>query len=530
MKSFIILVVCFFAWSSAAETKPGRFLSLPVPQKCANHTIDFTFNGHNYFYSGTEDGNDQFTFDKARQYCQQFCTEPISLETEEEFDLIVNFMKRGKIPYLWTSGRNCPSGHCPVNDQRNSTWRWLGSGQPIDASQNIPDGWTKRPWSYTGHFKWTQPDNAEFRLNGSTEDCLALLYNVYKDGITWHDVANDHNETNGETYSWLYGRNLCREYCMDAVSINTQQENEFVKRFMNKKEIKALWTSGRSCDFPGCNGTFKGDILINGWFWSADLNAIEPANKINKGWTYNPWSQTGHNKKPQPDNAEFEVNETKEACLALFRDVYEPAVGWHDVACYQEYHVLCEDSPKQFNYRGHNYFFTGHVPELANKRYDWLDARNLCREYCMDATSIETQEENNLIYRLIQQHDIPYIWTSGRLCDFAGCENRTDLIPKNIFGWFWSANREKIQATNQIPNGWGYNPWSKTGHKKKPQPDNAEFDINQTAEACLSVLNNVYGDGIAWHDVACYHEKPTICEDSEELLNYVAATNPGIRL
>lgn len=186
--------------------------------------------------------------------------------------------------------------------------------------------------------------------------------------------------------------------------------------------------------------------------------------------------------------------------------------------------------PKQFNYRGHNYFFTGHVPDLANKRYDWLDARNLCREYCMDAVSIETQEENNLIYRLIQQHDVPYIWTSGRLCDFAGCENRTDLIPKNIFGWFWSANREKIQATNKIPTGWGYNPWSKTGHKKKPQPDNAEFDINQTAEACLSVLNNVYGDGIAWHDVACYHEKPTICEDNEELLNYVAATNPGIRL
>lgn len=29
---------------------------------------------------------------------------------------------------------------------------------------------------------------------------------------------------------------------------------------------------------------------------------------------------------------------------------------------------------------------------------------------------------------------------------------------------------------------------------------------------------------------ACYHEKPFICEDSDELLNYVAATNPGIRL
>lgn len=125
---------------------------------------------------------------------------------------------------------------------------------------------------------------------------------------------------------------------------------------------------------------------------------------------------------------------------------------------------------------------------------------------------------------------MPYIWTSGRLCDFKGCENRRDLEPKAINGWFWSANRAKLAATNLLPNGWTYNPWSKTGHKKQRQPDNAEFDINQTTESCLSVLNNVYNDGIAWHDVACYHEKPFICEDSEELLNYVAGTNQGIRL
>jgi hypothetical protein len=72
------------------------------------------------------------------------------------------------------------------------------------------------------------------------------------------------------------------------------------------------------------------------------------------------------------------------------------------------------------------------------------------------------------------------------------------LLPKNINGWFWSANREKIQPTNRNPIGFSYNPWSQTGHKKVPQPDNAEFDINQTSESCLSVLNNVYNDGIAW--------------------------------
>ncbi|GLV38622.1 schlaff [Carabus blaptoides fortunei] len=190
----------------------------------------------------------------------------------------------------------------------------------------------------------------------------------------------------------------------------------------------------------------------------------------------------------------------------------------------------CANRPKQFNYKGHNYFFSGTVPELAGKKVDWLDGRNICREYCMDLVSMETQEENNIVFRLIQQNDIPYIWTSGRLCDFKGCESRADLEPKNVFGWFWSANRDKLSPTNKIPNGWGYNPWSSTGHKKQRQPDNAEFDINGTTESCLSVLNNVYNDGIAWHDVACYHEKPVICEDSDELLNYIAATNRGIRL
>lgn len=82
--------------------------------------------------------------------------------------------------------------------------------------------------------------------------------------------------------------------------------------------------------------------------------------------------------------------------------------------------ILSSLGPKKFNYKGHNYFYSGTIPELATKRVDWLEARNICREYCMDAVSIETQEENNLIFKLIQENDVPYIWTSGRLCDFNG--------------------------------------------------------------------------------------------------------------
>ena len=31
-------------------------------------------------------------------------------------------------------------------------------------------------------------------------------------------------------------------------------------------------------------------------------------------------------------------------------------------------------------------------------------------------------------------------------------------------------------------------------------------------EACLAVMDGVYGDGVTWHDIACHHIKPVICE------------------
>lgn len=61
--------------------------------------------------------------------------------------------------------------------------------------------------------------------------------------------------------------------------------------------------------------------------------------------------------------------------------------------------------PKEFNFGGRNYFFSGHVPQHSSQRVDWLDARNICREYCMDLVSIETQEENNMVFKLIKSSE-----------------------------------------------------------------------------------------------------------------------------
>lgn len=190
---------------------------------------------------------------------------------------------------------------------------------------------------------------------------------------------------------------------------------------------------------------------------------------------------------------------------------------------------LCA-GPKHFNFLGHNYFFSAHEKDYAKETYDWLDARNLCRNHCMDAVNIEFQAENDYIKKFMDLNNVTELWTSGRLCDFDGCENRTDLIPKNIFGWFWSGNRAKIFPTNKTPPEWRYNPWSRTGHTKKPQPDNAEYDVNMTVEACMAVINNAYEDGITWHDIACYHGKPVLCEDDENLLGWAQYNDPKAKI
>ena len=65
----------------------------------------------------------------------------------------------------------------------------------------------------------------------------------------------------------------------------------------------------------------------------------------------------------------------------------------------------------------------------------------------------------------------------------------------------------------------------------RPQPDNREqVQQNGGEEACLAVLNNFYGDGIKWHDVACHHEKPIVCEDVEGHLAFARRTFPNIQI
>jgi len=64
----------------------------------------------------------------------------------------------------------------------------------------------------------------------------------------------------------------------------------------------------------------------------------------------------------------------------------------------------------------------------------------------------------------------------------------------------------------------------------RPQPDNREAVMGGSQENCLAILNQFYKDGVNWHDVACHHFKPWVCEENAALLNYVRATNPTLRI
>ena len=56
-----------------------------------------------------------------------------------------------------------------------------------------------------------------------------------------------------------------------------------------------------------------------------------------------------------------------------------------------------------------------------------------------------------------------------------------------------------------------------------------EFEVEgEHDEACLAVLNNFYADGVVWHDIACYHEKFFVCEDSDDLLDFARQSSPPV--
>lgn len=228
----------------------------------------------------------------------------------------------------------------------------------------------------------------------------------------------------------------------------------------------------------------------------------------------------------------------------------------------------CQNRGSHWKENGHNYIYSGAIEELQEQSEtvltgakqaeltavvrSWHKARDYCKERCMDLVGLETESEYATIKDKMKEYGVAFVWTSGHACtrevDEKCYDPRFVPAPRRVNGWIWLASGQPMGATNKNPTGYSYNAWGSTGvfrkakcsgaqeagcRGDKPQPDNGEQDLgidipdrpkkfkvggNGTEEACLAIAENLWEDGFWWNDIACWHKKAWICEDSDALL------------
>merc|ERR1712008_5163 len=117
---------------------------------------------------------------------------------------------------------------------------------------------------------------------------------------------------------------------------------------------------------------------------------------------------------------------------------------------------------------GHHYFLSWREPWHKFEDWDWFNARNFCRERCMDLVSFESPDEYRHFATMMHYDNVTSAYTSGRKCNFRnkGCD-AAHLQPLNVNGWFWADGNTLIPPTNQ-PSKLTF--WSRTGEAGSRQP------------------------------------------------------------
>ncbi|CAG0904727.1 unnamed protein product [Darwinula stevensoni] len=171
----------------------------------------------------------------------------------------------------------------------------------------------------------------------------------------------------------------------------------------------------------------------------------------------------------------------------------------------------CLERPIHERFGGQNYYFSWRDDKF-NRLLKWVDGRNFCRRMCMELVALDTRSKEEFIKAQISEdHKFGLVndtWTSGRLCDFKGCE-RSDRLT----GWYWASSSVPIP-----PKGKGFTDWGAAG-TRGPQPDNAN-----APEDCIALVepeaNGEPSGKYSWHDLPCVYENDIVCEDDESLLAY----------
>jgi len=168
----------------------------------------------------------------------------------------------------------------------------------------------------------------------------------------------------------------------------------------------------------------------------------------------------------------------------------------------------------------------------GKEKWNWFTGRNYCRKMCMDMVAIESSQELNDIGARMRGGRVRESWTSGRLCDAEvdDCHKKPQFQPYNINGWFWASTLQPMGPTN-VFSGRQYNAWSSRGSSGQAQPDGVLKPDNFGTEACQAVMDNVFGDGLRWHDMVCAERRHIVCEDlPNDNINFVRNNNPAVNI
>merc|ERR1711874_799065 len=131
----------------------------------------------------------------------------------------------------------------------------------------------------------------------------------------WYSWESNEAVLKNARWNWFTARNYCRKRCMDLISIESEEEQEFLGRAMNGGNVREVWTSGM-----GETNVFNGR-------------------------RFNGWSNTGPLQKAQPDGILKADGFGEQACTALLDNFFNDGLSWHDTKCNDRRQIICEDLP-----------------------------------------------------------------------------------------------------------------------------------------------------------------------------------------
>merc|ERR1711981_1016273 len=150
----------------------------------------------------------------------------------------------------------------------------------------------------------------------------------------------------------------------------------------------------------------------------------------------------------------------------------------------------CPGACPNHEFEDTEYIITWRVDDNRCSNFTGHEAEDYCKLQGGHAVSLDTTAKALHFIDVAISDARRYFWSGGRIDHTAG-----------VVTWP-SGNREGYVRGQRF--------WSHTGGKK-PEPE-AQPDNRDGNEFCIGVLNNFYADGVKWHDVACHHRKPTICQ------------------